>query len=137
MTDQVRVDWECRGDERVSATAPYEYTDNGPALGSGPLDAQFAIPHEAVGYGKIIQNIKGPGGGFCAGAHLAGTTKCGYNWAGEVTFTKTSETVISDVGDPSRWSCPPDPASKLRRCRTRQRPGRAAGAAGPGKGGHG
>lgn len=100
LTDEVRVDWKCTGDERVSATAPYEYTDNGPALGSGPLDAYFTIPHEAVGYGKIIQNIKGPGGGFCAGAHLTGTTKCGYNWTGEVTLTKTSETVISDVAEP-------------------------------------
>ncbi|HYI35239.1 MAG TPA: hypothetical protein VEX39_01430 [Thermoleophilaceae bacterium] len=106
VTDQVRVDWQCRGDERVSATAPYEYTDNGPALGSGPLDTQFEIPHEAVGYGKIIQNIKGPGGGFCAGAHLSGTTKCGYNWTGEVTLTKTSETVISDVAEPQQAVVP-------------------------------
>ncbi|HEX5911081.1 MAG TPA: hypothetical protein VFY44_11350 [Thermoleophilaceae bacterium] len=111
VADQVRVDWQCRGDERVSATAPYEYTDNGPALGSGPLDAQFEIPHEAVGYGKIIQNIKGPGGAFCAGAHLAGTTKCAYDWAGDVTFTKTSETVISDVGEPGQAVAPSGSAS--------------------------
>lgn len=94
IADDVNVDWTCTGDERVSASPSYAMTDNSAALGSGPLDAAFEIPRDAMGYGKIIQRIQGPGRGFCAGAELAHTTECLYRWTGEVELTKVGEATI-------------------------------------------
>jgi len=94
VADDVAVDWSCTGDPQVAAMPSYPMTSNPGTVGAGSLDAGFQIPHEAIGYGKIIQNIAGPGGAFCAGAELPHTTSCQYSWTGQVTLTKTGETVI-------------------------------------------
>ena len=139
VTDQVRVDWQCKGDERLGDGALRVHRQR---AGAGQRAPGRAIrdPPRAVGYGEEqFQNIKGPGGGFCAGAHLAGTTKCAYNWAGDVTFTEHQRDgrLRRCRRTPSRWSCPPGSGKRVRRCRTLAEPGRAAGAPGPGDRGDG
>ena len=58
------------------------------------FDAQFSLPHEAIGMGKIIQNVYASPANrspqFCPGKD-AHTTACGFNWTGQLTFTKVGE----------------------------------------------
>ena len=122
VTDQVRVDWQCKGDERSRRRRPTSTPTTGRRWQRAP-DAQFEIP-TGRGYGESSPEHQGPRGGFCAGAHLAGprsaptTGRRGH-------LHRDEQTVISDVGDPSRWSCPPDPQQAEGPTR---RTGRAAGA---------
>ena len=67
---------------------------NGNPFPDAVFDAQFTLPHEAIGMGKIIQNISAAPAQrspqFCPGKD-GHTTACEFNWTGQLTFTKVAE----------------------------------------------
>ena len=71
-----------------------DLASNGNPFPDAVFDAQFSLPHEAIGMGKIIQNIyaapasRSPA--FCPGKDGT-TTACEFNWTGQLTFTKVAE----------------------------------------------
>jgi hypothetical protein len=103
LGDDPRIGWNCT-DPDIGARPEYDLSQNTEDVGGGSLDANFLVPKEAVGFGKIIQNISGPPAEtatFCPGKNEGNTRECTYGWTGTVTFTKTSETTITEANPPS------------------------------------
>lgn len=77
-----------------TADAGFDFAAPQKEFPEGEFDADFALPHEAVGMGTIIQNVgasvsrRSPQ--FCPGmdAHV---TACSFNWTGKLTFDKQAE----------------------------------------------
>ena len=61
----------------------------------GTFDVDVALPLEAIGMGKIIENVSAAPGKrsphWCPGAPDPNVTDCELNWSGALTFTKTFE----------------------------------------------
>jgi hypothetical protein len=60
----------------------------------GVFDATFSLPYEAIGMGKVIQNLgatethRSPA--YCPGSE-AYTTSCEFTWSAQLTFTKVAD----------------------------------------------
>ena len=74
--------------------AQADLASNGKPFPDAVFDAQFELPHEAIGMGKIIQNLSAPYANrspqFCPGKDGT-TTACEFTWTAQLTFTKVAE----------------------------------------------
>ena len=88
--DNLDTDYECSGD---SLSADESVLGLPVEVGEGAMDAEFTIPRDIIGHGKIIQLVKGaPPFAWqkCPGQYDDLWT-CTGGWEGTVTFTKVSE----------------------------------------------
>ena len=90
LVDALPTSFDCTYGDSPAADLAY----NGNPFPDAVFDAQFSLPHEAIGMGKIIQNIYASPANrspqFCPAKDVH-TTSCEFNWTGQLTFTKVAE----------------------------------------------
>ena len=97
--DAVEVEWSCTGDplgtDGDGMTIPV-------ALGEGPFDAEFTLPREAIGMGRIIQVVQGaPEHADQRCVSQDDRSTCSGGWTGTVTFDRTRLETVADPPSPA------------------------------------
>ena len=90
LVEALATTFDCTHGESAAADLAF----NAKPFPDAVFDAQFSLPHEVIGMGKIIQNVSASPANrspaFCP-AQDAHTTACAFNWTGQLTFTKVAE----------------------------------------------
>ncbi len=71
-------------------------TSGGAAVGSGPFDAEFTVPHREIGDATITRTIRGERTGAACPNRWFNTTICSLTWEATVTFTRIGEDTVAD-----------------------------------------
>jgi hypothetical protein len=88
-TDDIAPAWECTG-ELTLGPGGFDTSSILGDPGDGPMDAQFTLPPEAIGQGKVIQLVSGApdtADQRCPGWDER-TVECTGGWEGQLTFTR-------------------------------------------------
>jgi hypothetical protein len=98
----------------AGATSTFGIGDDDRALGAGAFDTPFALPHEAIGMGKVIQLLDRKVTGAQCPGYMEATAACVLEWKATVTFERTGQRQIEipdeDIFVPLEPKPAPEPA---------------------------